>query len=109
CPATRGEDGAAADQKRGLPPLGGAGGVPGRDAGGQRDLLGGEAGRLVGGTYLVGRRMPEGTRRTIVGAFRCGASWRGIRCVDLTGSGEGFIIGDRIVILTAAGQKVSRH
>ena len=53
--------------------------------------------------------MPEGTRRTIVGAFRCGASWRGIRCVDLTGSGEGFIIGDRIVILTAAGQKVSRH
>jgi hypothetical protein len=66
-------------------------------------------GRLVGGNYLVGRRMPEGTRRTIVGAFRCGASWRGIRCVDLTGSGEGFIIGDRIVILTAAGREVSRH
>jgi len=67
------------------------------------------SGRLAGGNYLVGRKLPEGTRRTIVGAFRCGASWRGIRCVDLTGSGEGFIIGDRIVILTAGGREVSRH
>jgi hypothetical protein len=66
-------------------------------------------GRLAGGNFLTGRKMPEGTRRMIVGAFRCDASWRGIRCKDVTGSGEGFIIGDRVVILTADGREVSRH
>jgi hypothetical protein len=66
-------------------------------------------GKVPGGQYLVGTPLPEGTSRRVLDAFRCGASWRGIRCTDLTGSGQGFIIGDYVVILTANGREVSRH
>ena len=48
--------------------------------------------------------MPMGTTfSTPGGTIQCGSSSRGVTCVDVTGTGNSFTIGDHTVVITNDG------